>query len=83
MGDKIITIKEGETLGMKTMKETGVGNMIGETEAITEGTIAALVIVGLGQVQEQVQIEIRLDVSSTENMTILQETAWQHKWTER
>ena len=57
------------------MKEMGVGHMIGKTEAITEGTIEALVIVGLGQVKEQVQIEIGLDVSSAENMTTSQETA--------
>ena len=74
MGDKIITITEGETLVTKTMK-IGVGHMIGKTEIVVEGTIEALVIVGLGQVQEQVQIEIGLDVSSAENMTILQETA--------
>ena len=54
MGDKIITITEGKTLGTKTMKEIGVDHMIGKTEAITEGTIEALVIVGLDQVQEQV-----------------------------
>ena len=53
------------------MKEIGVGSMIGKTEAITEGTMEVLVIVGLGQVQEQVQIEIGLDVSSAENMIIL------------
>ena len=60
MGDKIITITEGETLGSKTMKEIGVGHMIGKTEAITEGSIEASVIVGLGQVHEQVGIEIRI-----------------------
>ena len=37
MGDKIITITEGETLGTKTMKEIGIGHMIGKTEAISEG----------------------------------------------
>ena len=36
--------------------------MIGKTEAITEGTIEALVMVGLGQVQDQVHIEIGLGV---------------------
>ena len=83
MGDKIIAITEGETLGAKIMKEIGVGHMIGKTEEIAEGTIEVLVIVGLGQVQEQVQIEIGLDVLSAENMTISQETAQQHKGTER
>ena len=57
------------------MKETGVGHMIGKTEAITEGIIEALVIIGLGQVQEQLQIEIGLGILSTENTTISQETA--------
>ena len=71
MRDKIITMAEGEPLGTKTMREVGVGNMIGKTE----GTIEALVVVGLGQVQEEVQTEIGLDVLSAENMTILQETA--------
>ena len=52
------------------MKETGVGHMIGKREVITEGTIEASVIVGLGQIQEQVKIEIGFDVSSAENMTI-------------
>ena len=61
MRDKIITITEGETLGTKIMK-IGVGHIIGKTEAITGWTIKALVTVGLGQVQEQVQIEIGLDV---------------------
>ena len=44
--------------------------------------IEALVTVGQGQVQEQVQTEIGLGVSSVESTTILQETAQQHKWTE-
>ena len=82
MGDKISTITEGETLGIKTMK-VRVGHMIGKTEAVTEGTIEVSVIVGLGQVHEQVQIEIGLDVLSAENMITLQETAQQHKLTER
>ena len=73
MRDRII-ITEGETLGTKTMK-IGVGHIIDKAEAITGGTIRTSVIVGLGQVHEQVQIEIELDVLSTENMTILQETA--------
>ena len=74
--------RKGEILGTKIMK-VGVGHMIGKTEAITEGTIEVLVIVGLGQVQEQVQIEKGLDVSSAENMIISQETVQQHKLTER
>ena len=43
-----------------------------QIEAITEGTIEGSVIVGLGEVQEKVQIEIELDVLSAENMIILQ-----------
>ena len=57
--------------------------MMGKLVIDDEGTIKALVIVGLGQVHEQVQIEIELDVSSAENMTISQETGQQHKLTER
>ena len=74
MGEKII-ITEGELVETKATKETGVGAMIGKTEVITEGTIKVSVTVGHGQVQEQVQTETGLDVSSAENMTILQETA--------
>ena len=40
------------TSGTKTMKLI-VGHIIGKTEAITEGKTEVLVIVGLGQVQEQ------------------------------
>ena len=65
------------------MRETGVGHMIAKLEVISEGTIEASVTVGQAQVQEQVQIEIGLDVSSAKSMTILQETAQWHKWTER
>ena len=45
--------------------------------------VESSVIVGLGHVHKNVQIGIGLDVLSEENMTILQETAWQHKLTER
>ena len=61
------------------MRETGIGHMIGKLEAITEGTIRALVTVDQGQVLEQVPIEITLDVLSVESVIILQETAQQHK----
>ena len=57
--------------------------MIGKLETMTEGTIGASVTEGQGQVQEQVQIEIGLGVSNVESTTISQETAQQHKWTER
>ena len=70
MKEKIITKTEEEILGTKIMK-IWIRHMIGKTEAITEGTIEALVIVSLGQVQEQVQIEIELDVSSAESTIIL------------
>ena len=36
--------------------------MIGKIEAMTEGIIEASVIIGQGQVQKQIQIEIGLDV---------------------
>ena len=49
MGDQIITIIEGETLGIKIMIETGVGHMRDRTEI--EGMIEALVTVDQGQVQ--------------------------------
>ena len=61
MGDKIIIETDsGVILEIKVMKETGIGHMIGKPGTITEGTIGALVRVGQGQVQEQVQIEIGL-----------------------
>ena len=55
MGDKIIAKTEEEMLGTKTVI-IGVCHMISKTEVIAEGTIEASVTVGLGQVQEQVQI---------------------------
>ena len=84
MTDKIIIEMDlGETLETKVMKETGVGHMIGKLEVIIEGTIEVSVTVDQGQVQGWVQIDIGLDVSSAERMTILQEIAQQHKQTER
>ena len=74
----IIETDSGVTSEIKATKETGVGHMIGKLETITEGTIEALVTVGQGQAEEQVQIEIGLGVSNVENMTSLQETAQQH-----
>ena len=68
-------------LRTKTMKETGIGHMIGKIDAITEGTKEGSVIVGQGLDQEQIQIERGLDVSNVENMTISQRIAKQHKWT--
>ena len=84
MGDKIILeMDSGNTLETKAMKETGVGHMIGNLEVIIEGTIEELVMVDEGQVPEQVQIEIGLDVLSVESMIILQENAQQWNHTER
>ena len=84
MGDKIIIETDsGVTLEIKAMKEMGVGHMIGQIGTITEGTIEASVTVGQGQVQEHVQREIGLGVSNVESTTISQETAQQHKLTER
>ena len=37
MGDKIITITEGETLGTKTVKEIGVGHIIGKQRQSQKG----------------------------------------------
>ena len=72
-----------KTLETKAMKETAVGHMIGKLEVVIEGTIEASVTVDQGQVQGQVQIEIGLDDWSVESMTILKETAQQHKQTKR
>ena len=83
MGDKNIMIIEVELLEIKAMKESGVDHMIGKAEVITEEIIEALVIVGLGQVQEQVQIVIGLDGLSADIMTLSQETAQPHNQTER
>ena len=58
MGDKIITT-EGGTLEIKIMIETGVGHMRDRVEI--KGMVEALVIVDQGQVQGQLQIDIRLD----------------------
>ena len=83
MGDKIIIeMDSGVTSEIKAMKETEVGHMIGKLGTITEKTIETSVTVCQGQVQEQVQIEIGLGVSNVESMTILLETAQQHKQTE-
>ena len=72
-----------ETLEIKAMREIGVGHMIDKLEVITEGTVEVSVIVDQGQVPEQVPIETGLDTLSVQNMIILQETAQQHKQTER
>ena len=62
MQDKIIVeMDSGETLEMKAMREVGVGQMIGNLEVITEGTIEVLLTVDQGQALEQVPIEIELD----------------------
>ena len=69
MGDQMMAIIEGETLGVKIIIGIGVGHMRDRTEI--EGTVEALVIVDQGQVQGLPQIEIRLDVSSVGNMITL------------
>ena len=73
----------GETLEIKAMKEMGVGHMIGRLEVITEGMVEAPVTIGQGQVQEQVQIGIGLDVLNAQDMIISHETAQQYMCTER
>ena len=67
MEDKIImAMDSGEILEIKTIREVGVGQMIGNLEVITEGTIEVLVTVDQDQVLEQALIEIELDVLSVE-----------------
>ena len=72
MGDRIIITTEGKTLEIKIMIGIGVGHRKDRIE--TEGTIEALVTVGQGQVQGQLQIGIGLDALNVQNMTILQGT---------
>ena len=72
MGGQIITIIEGETLGVNIMIETGVGHTKDRTEI--EGMVEALVTVDQGQVQGQLQIEIELAALSVRNTIILQGT---------
>ena len=62
MGYRIIINDLGEISEIKAMREVGVGQMIGNLEVITGGTIEALVTVDQGQDLEQVSIEIELDV---------------------
>ena len=69
MEDQVITIIEGKTLEVKITIETRVGHMKDRTGM--EGTAEALVTVGQGQVQRQLQIEIGLDALSVGNMIIL------------
>ena len=76
-GDQIITITEGETLGIKITIEIGVGHMRDKTEI--EGMVEALVTVDQGQVEEWLQIEIGLDALGVPNMIILQGTGQQDK----
>ena len=84
MGDKIIIETDFRgNFRNQSYKETGVGHMIGKLGIITEGTVEASVTVSQGQFQEQVQIDIRLGVSNIKSMTILQETAQQHKQSNR
>ena len=72
MGGQIIAITEGETLEIKIMTGIGVGHMKDRTEI--EGTVETLVIVDQGQVQGQLQIEIKSDVLSVGNTITLQGT---------
>ena len=85
MGDKIIIemYSKIKTLETEAMREIRVGDMMGKPEEITRRTIEASVTVDQGQVLEQVPMETESDVSSDEIMTISQDTAQQHKQTER
>ena len=49
MGDQIITIPEGETLGIKITIEIGLGHM--RDRGVIEGMVEALATVDQGQVQ--------------------------------
>ena len=53
------------------MREVGAGQMIGNLEVITEGTIETIVTVDQSQVLERAPIEIDLDVLSVESTIIL------------
>ena len=56
MGDRIITVREGETLEIKIMIGTGVGHM--QDRIGTEGMVEVLVAVDQDQVEEQLQVGI-------------------------
>ena len=73
----------GQILEIKAMRKVGVGDMVGNLEIIPEGTIQTSVRVDQGQVLEQMPIGTELDVSNIESISILQETAQQHKQTDR
>ena len=70
-----------ETLEIKIMIGKGVGQITDRIE--TGGMIEASVTIDLDQVQEQLQIGIRLDVSNVGNTTISQETVPQPRQAER
>ena len=61
-----------EIIGMKVMKEVGVGLEKGPTQVTSEGMTGVVVIAGQDQDQEQVLIETELGVTSVESMIILQ-----------
>ena len=57
----------GEVIGVRIMKEVGVGLEKDNTKTIIEGMTEVLVV-DLDQVQEQVLIEIESDAISVESM---------------
>ena len=67
-----------ETIGMKIMKDVGVGLEKDNLKVILEGTIE-VAVVSQGQDQEWVLIEIGLYAIIAKNMTILQKTVWCQK----
>ena len=69
--DRIIEVDIEETIGMKIMKEVGVGVEKGCFWVTSEGMTVVVVISGQGQDQEQVLIEKELGVITVENMIIL------------
>ena len=68
MGD-IITVTEGLVIEIKITVGIGVDHLKGRVEL--EEMVEVQVTAGLGQVLGQAQIDIGLDVSNAENMTIL------------
>ena len=72
MEDKIIAeMDSGGTSEIEAMREVGLGQMIGNLDIITEGTIEVLVTADQGQVLEQVPIDIELDVLSVQSIITL------------
>ena len=79
MGETIII--EEVIIGIKVTIGIGVDHLKGRVEI--EEIIEAWVTVGQGQVLEQIEIEIELDVLNVGNTTTLQENVQLDKWVGR